>query len=277
MNGKLGWNGYLGWRGHGVKVLIALLWVGAAIDCGDESKGDDTEEGGPSTAAVEATPTQPLYELSPQEIEEGWQLLFDGRTLDGWRGYGLEGLPAGWQVDDGVVHLSVADVHLSVAEGERADLLTEAVFESFDLKLEWAVAAGGNSGIFFHVSEDHRRSYETGPEYQILDNAGHRDGAEPQTSAGSNYALHAPSRDLTRPLGEFNEARIRVQGDRVEHWLNGEKILEYKLWDEDWEERVEASKFAAMPGYGLNKTGHIVLQDHGDEIWFRSIRILPLP
>lgn len=202
---------------------------------------------------------------------DGWRSLFDGETLAGWRGYGMEGVPAGWSVSDGMIHFALPE------EGERADLVTEEQFENFELSFEWAVTAGGNSGVFFHVSEDHNRAYETGAEYQLLDNAGHRDGEKPITSAGSNYALQAPSADVTVPLGEFNESRLLVDGNRVEHWMNGEKLLEYTLWDDEWKASVAASKFASMPDYGLNETGHIVLQDHGDELWFRDIRIRPLP
>lgn len=204
------------------------------------------------------------------EIAE-WRSLFDGETLDGWRGYGLEGLPAGWSAADGEIHFVAPE------EGERADLITVEQFQNFELSFDWKVSEGGNSGVMFHVTEDHNRAYETGAEYQILHNAGHRDGEQPITSAGSNYALHEPASDVTRPLGEFNEARLIVDGSHVEHWLNGEKLLEYTLWDEEWKERVAASKFAAMPDYGLRETGHIVIQDHGDEIWLRDIKIRTLP
>ncbi|HVR30099.1 MAG TPA: DUF1080 domain-containing protein, partial [Thermoanaerobaculia bacterium] len=160
--------------------------------------------------------------------------------------------------------------------GPRADIVTKDEYGDFELALEWAVGPAGNSGIFFRVSDDAQRTYETGAEYQILDNAGHRDGQRAVTSAGSNYALHAPVEDVTRPLGEWNEARIRVEGQRVEHWLNGTKLLEYELWTDEWKAMVAASKFAAMPRYGLNRKGHIALQDHGDPVRFRNLKIRPL-
>ena len=117
------------------------------------------------------------------------------------------------------------------------------------------------------------RTHETGPEMQVLDNAGHPDSKDPRTSAGANYALHAPVRDVTRPAGQWNAVRLVVKGAHVEHWMNGEKLLEYELWSADWEARVKASKFAAWPGYGRARRGHIVLQDHGDAVAFRNIRI----
>ena len=132
-------------------------------------------------------------------------------------------------------------------------------------------------GIFFHVDESKGASWETGPEMQVLDNAEHNDGKNTTTSAGANYALHAAERDLTRPIGFFNEARIVVNEGRVEHWLNGEKIVEYELGSDDWKSRVAASKFAGMPNYGKAGKGLIVLQDHGDRVWYRNIRVRPLP
>lgn len=209
--------------------------------------------------------------LSAEEKAEGWQLLFDGRSMDAWRGFKMDGLPAGWSVEDGEIRFSRPE------SGQRADIITREQFQNFELVLEWAVAEAGNSGIFFHVSEDRSRTYETGPEFQILDNDGHRDGQRAETSAASNYALHAPAEDVTRPVGEFNEARLRVEGDRVTHWLNGKKLVEYRLWTDEWKAEVAASKFRSMPGYGLNRSGHVALQDHGDPVRFRNLRIRKLP
>jgi hypothetical protein len=214
------------------------------------------------TAAAQAPPNT----LTAEEKAAGWQLLFDGKSLEHWRGFRMQEIPAGWSVSEGAIRF------VPPTEGTRADIITREQYQDFELALEWAVVPGANSGIFFHVSEDTQRTYETGPEFQVLDNAGHRDGQKPETSAGSNYALH-PVEDVTRPVGEWNEARIRVEGARVTHWLNGSKLLEYKLWTGKWKRLVAASKFAAMPGYGLNRTGHIALQDHGDDVRFRNVRI----
>jgi hypothetical protein len=156
------------------------------------------------------------------------------------------------------------------------DLITVDQYGDFELRLEWKIARGGNSGIMFHVTDDAGQTYETGPEMQVLDNGGHADGRDPVTSAGSNYALHAPTRDVTRPIGEWNEVRLLVRGPHVEHWLNGVKLLEYELWSPDWEARVQASKFKTMPGYGRARRGHIALQDHGDRVSYRNIRIKTL-
>ncbi|MFO0838788.1 MAG: family 16 glycoside hydrolase [Phycisphaerae bacterium] len=223
-----------------------------------------------------ARPPQPEQNvLSEQEKKDGWRLLFDGHSTAGWRGFrqttmpvGRDGRP-GWSVVDGAL----------VRTGPGGDIVSEDEFDSFELKLDWRISPAGNSGIFFHVSEDPKYKYvfETGPEMQILDNSEHADGHSLLTSAGSNYALHAPPRDVTQPIGFYNQVRMQVDGKHVEYWLNGEKMCEYEMGDADWEKRVTASKFAQMPGYGRSPTGRIALQDHGDKVWFRNIKIRPLP
>lgn len=205
--------------------------------------------------------------LSPEERSDGWRLLFDGVTTAQWRGYRAETFPDGWVIEGDALHRAAP----------AGDIITREQFEDFELRLEWKVDDGpGNSGIFFRVSEDHEHVWETGPEMQVLNNAVHPDGRSPETAAGSNYALHAPPRDLTRPVGEWNEVRILVQGAHVELWLNGEQAAEYELWTDDWERRVAASKFATMPRYGRNQRGHIALQDHGDPVWYRNIKVREL-
>jgi hypothetical protein len=197
-----------------------------------------------------------------------WESLFDGASANAWRGFKQSALPAGWQIVDGAL----------TRVGAGGDIISKAQFENFELELEWKVAPGGNSGVFFHVAEDTMKYvWQTGPEMQLLDNQRHADGKNPMTSAGSNFALHAPARDVSKPAGEWNRARLVVNGAQVEHWLNGEKIVEYELWSDDWKQRVQDSKFKDMPRYGLMRTGHIALQDHGDWVAFRNIRIRRLP
>jgi hypothetical protein len=202
--------------------------------------------------------------MNPQD-QADWITLFDGRDTGAWRGYLKPDLPAGWQVVDGAL----------TRVGEAGDIITRDTFENFELALEYKLGKGGNSGIFFGVKEDPAlpQAYYSGPEFQVLDNVAHRDGLEPRTSAGSNYALHAPIRDVTRPVGEWNEVRLIVNRGHVEHWLNGQKLLEYDLGSSDWKQRVAASKFKDMPAYGLTSRGHIALQDHGDRVAYRRIRI----
>lgn len=204
--------------------------------------------------------------LTAAERAAGWRLLFDGQTLAGWRSLKSDKPPPGWRAANGEL----------IRDGEGGDLLTAEQFADFELALEWRIAEGGNSGILFRVRTDHDEVWETGPELQLLDNARHPDGRNPLTSAGANYALHAPSRDATRPPGEWNDTRLLAQGAQVRHWLNGVPVVEYELWSEDWEARVAASKFAELPHYGRARRGHIALQDHGDLVAFRNLRIRPL-
>jgi len=209
---------------------------------------------------------QNMNTLSAAEKAEGWKLLFDGKTLNGWRGFKSPTPSPGWHAMSGEL----------VRHETGGDLMTVEQFGDFELRLEWKLSKDGNSGIMFRVTGDGAQTYETGPEFQILDNAGHKDGKEPMTSVGSNYAMHAPVRDVSRPVGEWNDVRLIVRGAHVEHWMNGTKLLEYELWSEDWEKRVKASKFAKMPGYGRQKRGHLVLQDHGNLVSYRNIKVKPL-
>jgi hypothetical protein len=200
--------------------------------------------------------------------EPGWHVLFDGHTADQWRAYRGDSLPAGWQVVDAAL--------TRVAAG--GDIVTREEFRDFALALEWKVEPGGNSGIMYRVAKapELETTWESGPEYQVLDDAGHPDGRRPETSAGACYALYPAPRGVVRPAGEWNEARIVVQGSHVEHWLNGRRVVSYELGSPDWEARVRGSKFVTMPRYGREPRGHIALQDHGDRVAYRNIRIRPL-
>ena len=203
--------------------------------------------------------------LTAAEKAAGWKLLFDGKTMNGWRGFKSE-TPAGWKAEDSTL--------VRVSEG--GDLMTVEQFGDFELRLDWKLPKNGNSGLMFRVTTDEDQTYFTGPELQILDNAGHADGKNPKRSAGANYDMHAPVRDVTKPVGEWNEVRLVVKGAHVEHWMNGVKLLEYELWSPEWEKLFQASKFAKMPRYGRAKRGHILIQDHGNPVWFRNVKIRPL-
>lgn len=217
-----------------------------------------------AAACAQAQPAPPL----PQGAKAGpWVDLLAGNA-SAWRGYKATTLPAGWQFD--------AATGILTRAAAADDIVTKAQFGDFELELEWRVGPRGNSGVFYRAGEGTESIYENAPEMQILDNAGHRDGLNPKTSAGSNYALNAPVADVTRPAGEWNRARIVAFGAHVEHWLNGTKVVEYELWSDAWKAAVAASKFNEWPTYGLAKRGHIGLQDHGDVVSFRNIRIREL-
>jgi hypothetical protein len=158
--------------------------------------------------------------------------------------------------------------------GKGGDIITVDQFGDFELTLEYNIAPGGNSGIFFRVVEDDPVMWHGAPEVQVIDNA--RKDLKPEQTSGANYDLHAPSRDVTRPAGEWNALRLVVKGNLVEHWINGTKVVDYELGSEDWKRRVQASKFKDWPRFGSARRGHIAFQDHGDRVAYRNIRIRDL-
>lgn len=205
-------------------------------------------------------------QLTAEERAADWRLLFDGSTTNGWRGYMKESMPDGWQAVDGTL----------ARVGEGGDIITTESFRNFELAFEFRVEKGGNSGVFYRAVEGPASIYFGAPEFQVLDDAAHADGGSPLTSTGANYALHPAPRGVARPAGEWNEGRIVVNGNHVEHWLNGQKIVEYELGSADWAALVAKSKFNEWPEYGKAAEGHIGLQDHGDPVWFRSIKVREL-
>ncbi len=218
-----------------------------------------------SAASAQAPREGAHNALTAAEKAAGWRLLFDGRTTAGWRNFKKPGVGPGWRVEDGA--LVCADP--AVAE----DLITAGAYGDFDLSFQWRIAAMGNSGVYYRVIEQGERGYESGPEYQVLDNA---HGEPPEQQAAALYGLYPPAKDATKPPGQFNVGRILVRQGHVEHWLNGVKVVEYELNSPDFKARVAGSKFAAWPLFATAKTGHIALQDHGAVVAFRDIKIHPL-
>jgi len=200
----------------------------------------------------------------------GWKPLFDGKTFAGWRGYRMKTMPAkGWKIEGGI---------LKKIGGERGgDIITEETFDNFELSWEWRINKGGNNGIKYLVTED--RPSAPGPEYQMIDDAANEDGKlGPKHATASFYDVLPPSADARpKPAGEWNESRLLIQGNHVEHWLNGKKVLEYELGSDLVKAAVAKSKFRNSPGFGEKIKGHILLTDHHDECWFRNIRIRELP
>jgi len=213
-------------------------------------------------------------QLSPVEQGEGWELLFDGQSLDNWKVYNAEGTGS-WLVEDGLLAAS--------GTGSDSDgyIITKKQYNNFDLKFEWKIAEGGNSGVLYHVIESERYStpYLTGPEYQLVDDVGFPSELEEWQKTGADYAMYVPDKDKKKlnPVGEWNSSRIVFDNGHVEHWLNGEKILEFEAWTDEWFELKNSGKWKTTPDYGLSSVGHISLQDHGSRIWFRNMKIKELP
>jgi hypothetical protein len=219
-----------------------------------------------SFLVTEASAQASLNTLTDAEKAAGWRLLFDGKTTGGWRSYGADTMPPGWQVVDG----SLTRV------SRAADIITIEQFGDFELTLDWKVDAGGNSGLFYRAVEGLEWIYHGAPEYQILDDSGHRDGQNPLTSAGANYGLYAAPRGIVKPAGEWNTARVVAKGTHVEHWLNGQKTVDYEQGGAEWAKLVAEAKFKAWPKYGKAMKGHIGLQEHGGRVQFRNIKIREL-
>ena len=232
-------------------VLSALL-----VGCG----GSDDAPASDSAAAPAAAPTA--------TVDTNWVTLFDGRTLTGWHTFKKDGQPVqGWSVMDSAI----------VRSGPGGDLVSDREYANFELELEWKVQKGGNSGIFFRIDPKAEVTYLSAPEMQVLDDAAHKDGGDRLTSAGANYALHPAPAGAAKPAGEWNAVRLVAIGNHVEHWLNGQRIISYEIGSPDWEQRRAASKFAKEAAYGRMTSGLIGLQDHGDSVWYRNVRLRERP
>lgn len=202
--------------------------------------------------------------LTAKEKAHGWRLLFDGTSLDAWRGYKTDAAPVGWRVADGII----------VKDSSAEDIVTRDSFANFELVMDWKIAKGGNAGIFYRGTEEYDHIYWSAPEYQLLDDANAPDGASRLTSAGADYALYPSPAGIEHPAGEWNTARIVVRGNHVEHWMNGKKLLSYTLGSADWAAKVKASKFGKWPNYGKATRGLIGVQgDHSGRLELRNIRI----
>lgn len=210
--------------------------------------------------------------LSAKEKKDGWKLLFDGNTTTGWRNYNSDKITDRWKVSNGELYLDKA-----VTTG-TGDIMTDSEFQDYELALDWKISACGNSGVIFNVVEDdkYKNTYNSGPEMQVLDNTCHPDAKIAKHRAGDLYDLIACSKETVKPAGEWNQARIVSKNAKMEFWLNGTKVVDFTMHTPEWKEMVAKSKFKSMPGFGESKKGHIALQDHGDAVWFRNIKIREL-
>jgi hypothetical protein len=205
---------------------------------------------------------------SPQaQSKSEWKVLFDGKSLDAWRGYKTDAVPKGWVVENGTL----------TKHDRVADIVSKEEFGNFELTIDWKIGEAGNSGIFYRGTEEYDHIYWSAPEYQLLDDAKAADNKTRLTCAGSAYALYPSPAGHLKPVGEWNTTRIVANGKHVEHWLNGVKLLEYELGSADWKAKVKESKFNEWPHYGRATRGHIAMQgDHEGVLAFRNIRIREL-
>ncbi len=213
-------------------------------------------------------------DLTAQEQNEGWQLLFDGKTTSGWRNYGSNKMGEAWKVKDGVLYLDTSKKDDWQTHG-GGDIITEKEYENFELSLEWKIEACGNSGIMFNVveSKDNQYAWYSAPEVQVLDNACHPDAKIIKHRAGDLYDLISCSTETVKPAGEWNQVRINSNKGNLELWLNGVKVVQTQMHTAAWDALVKGSKFKDMRAFGKASKGHIALQDHGNGVWFKNMKI----
>jgi hypothetical protein len=241
---------------HGAVARAVIISQLGLIAAGCTSVGNSVPAA--SSTASGATP------LTAEQRAAGWRSLFDGTSTSAWRGYKEQSFPAGWTIVDGIL----------TKTGSAHDIITRDQFGNFELALDWKIAAGGNSGVFYRGTEEYDHIYWSAPEYQLLDDALHPDGKSRLTSAGAAYAVYPSPAGVVKPAGQWNSTLIVVNGNNVQHWMNGQKLLEYDFGSPDWEAKVKASKFVAYPHYGRASSGYIGLQgDHDGTLWLRNIRI----
>ena len=207
--------------------------------------------------------------LTASEKNDGWISLFDGKTTNGWHTYHEAKAGSAWNVEDGALHLDPK------SKDGHGDIVTSKEFSNFDLKVEWKISPKGNSGVIFYVKEDPKieESYQSGPEMQVLDNDGHPDGKIHKHRAGDLYDLIACSKETVKPVGEWNQVEIIANHGDLKLFLNGYNVVHTTMWDDNWKKMIAGSKFKEWPVFGTFNSGRIDLQDHGNEVWFRNIKI----
>jgi hypothetical protein len=216
-------------------------------------------------------------EAKSEQANQEWISLFDGETLNGWKRYNADEIGDLWKVEEGMI------VCYSTGGGEATEhggsLITVEQFDNFEFMIDWKVSPGGNSGLLYHVVEDtaYHWAYATGPEYQLMDDGDAPERVNSNKLTASSYDMYAASAEKkVNPAGEWNTSKIVYDHGHVEHWLNGEKVLEFQKWDRDWTRRFLESKWTNYPGWDRYEKGSIGLQDHGSSIWFRNIKVRKL-
>lgn len=229
---------------------------------GPPAEGGD-EPAGRRSSRGRSSQRNDRFNRTQTSAKPKFEKLLENKDLSQFRGYKTEEIGDGWMIEGKTLHLN----------GSGGDLITSEEYDNFELRFEFKVSEGANSGVMYRVSLGDDASYVSGPEYQILDDANHADGEKEETSVGSLYALYAPTDKKMRDAGVWNTAKIIVDGDHVVHYLNGKRVVDVTIGSDDWNERIADSKFKDWEKFGKNESGHIAFQDHGNEVWFRGIMV----
>lgn len=253
-----------------MKLFAIMVLTTMIMSCNNAATTKTTDE---DTTKIKTEMS--INTLTDEQKADGWQLLFDGKTTNGWHKYGGDPVGSAWKIKDGNLYLDTSiKENWQIKDG--GDIVSDEEFENFHLKLEWNIAKDGNSGIIFYIHEDKAKyewPWKTGPEMQILDNNGHPDSKIIKHRAGDLYDLITSSPETVKGPGEWNLAEIKSLNGKLEFFLNGTQIVSTTMWDDAWKKMIAGSKFKDMPDFGTYSKGHIGLQDHGNEVWFRNVMI----
>ncbi|OQP45638.1 3-keto-disaccharide hydrolase [Niastella populi] len=258
--------------------FACLIIAGVIAGCQGGNGGSEQPAADSTKTDTMATASSDMTnKLTDAEKNEGWQLLFDGTSKSNFHVFNQKTDGSAWQVSDGALYLDTTNIKDGKIAG-GGDLLTNEEYDNFDLKLEWKIAPAGNSGIMFYVQEGSKygETYHTGPEMQVLDNAGHPDAKITKHRTGDLYDLITSSPETVKPVGEWNQVEVISNKGALEFHLNGTKVLATTMWDDAWKKMIAASKFKQWPGFGSFQKGRIALQDHGNAVWYRNIKIRKL-
>ncbi len=247
------------------KLLAIVVSTSVFAACNSSSTSSTTTDTSATTDTTAA--------MQPSATDTGWTNLFDGTTLNGWHSFGATTASPKWSVDSGAIHFNPA------TKGDDGDLVSNDSFSNFDLKIDWMIAKGGNSGILFYVQDDKTKyedTYKTGPEMQVLDDKRNEDNKTPSHRAGSLYDLIQATPGAVKPAEQWNSVEIVANNGKLDFYLNGVHVVNTTMWDDGWKKMVAGSKFKEWPAFGTFKDGHIALQDHGFNVWFKNIQVKKL-
>jgi hypothetical protein len=258
-----------------MKILLPLVLVASMTSVVYRFAVKPVQE--EKTVRIITVKEENINTLTPSEMKEGWISLFDGKTTKGWHVFQNKSDGSAWKAENGTLTLdTLQKKDWQVVGG--GDLLTDSSFENYDFVIDWKISQNGNSGLIFNIQDDPKYKYAwyTGPEMQVLDNAGHPDAKIIKHRAGDLYDLISSSKETVKPYGEWNHAEIKLNKGKLDLYLNGTNVVSTTMWDDNWNKLVAGSKFKSMPDFAKFTSGHIGLQDHGNKVWFRNIKIKKL-